>query len=464
MNARDNLNSFALLSPCGFGNLGDAATMEATIQNIRRRIPDATIRGITLWPEDTRARHGIVTFPLSRASFKQAWLETPDESDASTPSAPPPTTEIPRANTSKRGAGLGIGALLRAVARMVLPKGWPWAIRTEMQQTVGAYRLLQSTDMVILSGGGQLDDFHGGPWKQPYALAKWAVLAKLTGTGFVVLSTGFGSLDSLVSRVFARLAWHLSDYRSYRDPGSRKLMREAGFRRDDPVFPDLAFSLNISGLEEPRDEAKAGRVCISPMVYLDPERWPTGDGLAHTNYLSNLADFAERLIDSGVEVVLIASDGPDKHTVKRLRDSIRERLGDRFVEEVHTPTVDSVDDFLRQAARCEFLIASRLHGIVLSHLTGTPAIALSYDRKVREHMQVIDQMRYCLDVDDFDADRLMDAAQALKANLAAERSAIREKREQFRSLLEGQYDAVLGQESRDDRASERHTPICSESP
>ena len=434
MTAHDTLKSFALLSPCGFGNLGDAATMEATVQNIRRRIPDATIRGITQWPADTEARHGIPTFPLSRAGFKRAW------------SGPEPSSETVSSPTPKartRTPELRIGALLRALARLLLPRGWPWAIRTEIQQTAGAYRLLQSTDMVILSGGGQLDDFHGGPWMHPYALAKWAVLAKLTRARFVVLSTGFGSLDSPVSRFFARLAWRLSDYRSYRDPGSKRLMQEAGFRRDDPVLPDLAFSLDVSGMDEPSGDAKVGRVCISPMVYLDPERWPVGDVSAHSQYLSSLTDVAEQLLKSNVELVLIASDGPDKHTAARLRDSLRQRLGDSYLDKIHVPPVDTVDDFLQQAVRCEFLIASRLHGVVLSHLVGTPAIALSYDRKVKEHMQAIDQMRYCIDIEDLDADRVLEAARELKANLTTERLSIRQKGGEFKALLDGQYDRLL---------------------
>ena len=389
MTAHENAKSFALLSPCGFGNLGDAATMEATIQNIRRRVPDARIQGITQWPADTESRHGIPTFPLSRAGFKREWAETVPSSE---------TEASPVLETSTRTMGFRIGAVIRALARLVMPRGWPWAIRTEVQQTAGAYRLLQSTDMVILSGGGQLDDFHGGPWMHPYALAKWAVLAKLTGTRFVVLSTGFGSLDSPLSRFFARLAWRLSDYRSYRDPGSKRLMHQAGFRRDDPVLPDLAFSLDVSSIGElPNDAAKVGRVCISPMVYLDPERWPVGDVSVHSKYLASLADIAEQLLRSNVELVLIASDGPDKHTVERLRDSLRQRLGDSYLDKIHTPPVDTVNDFLQQAVRCEFLIASRLHGVVLSHLVGTPAIALSYDRKVKEHMNAIDQMRYCVE-------------------------------------------------------------------
>jgi polysaccharide pyruvyl transferase WcaK-like protein len=218
----------------------------------------------------------------------------------------------------------------------------------------------------------------------------------------------------------------------------------AGFDRDDPVFPDLAFSLEISEIDLLAETPpKSGRVGISPMVYCDPERWPVGNWEVHSRYLANLADVAERLIASNVEVVLISSDGPDKHTVKELERRIRQRVGGARLDKVHLPNTDTVNDFLRQAAGCEFVIASRLHGVILSHLVGTPVIALSYDRKVREHMNAIGQSGYCLNIDDFDADRLLGLVRTLRVNLANERASIRQKGKEFRSILGRQYDTVL---------------------
>ena len=58
----------AILGHVGKANLGDEAIIASVIQNIRDRIPQAEIFGITLDPEDTHARHGIRSFPLRRAS------------------------------------------------------------------------------------------------------------------------------------------------------------------------------------------------------------------------------------------------------------------------------------------------------------------------------------------------------------------------------------------------------------
>src|SRR6516162_5950310 len=55
-----------LLNHVGGGNLGDEATLEAVAGNIRRRWPNAEIVAFSMNPDDTEARHGIVSYPIRR--------------------------------------------------------------------------------------------------------------------------------------------------------------------------------------------------------------------------------------------------------------------------------------------------------------------------------------------------------------------------------------------------------------
>ena len=58
--------TFALVDCYTGGNLGDGAIQDAVIWNIRQRLPDAAIYGITLHPADTLQRHGIPSYPTRR--------------------------------------------------------------------------------------------------------------------------------------------------------------------------------------------------------------------------------------------------------------------------------------------------------------------------------------------------------------------------------------------------------------
>jgi polysaccharide pyruvyl transferase WcaK-like protein len=49
------------------------------------------------------------------------------------------------------------------------------------------------------------------------------------------------------------------------------------------------------------------------------------------------------------------------------------------------------------------VIAGRLHGVLLSHISGVPVVAVSYHRKVRAHMEDMGQQKFCLDFERFDA-------------------------------------------------------------
>src|SRR5688572_27719818 len=60
----------ALLSPCGWGNLGDAAILESVIHAVRRRLPHAPILGLTLNPPDTAWRHGIPAHSCTGFSYR----------------------------------------------------------------------------------------------------------------------------------------------------------------------------------------------------------------------------------------------------------------------------------------------------------------------------------------------------------------------------------------------------------
>jgi len=54
-----------LLDHMGYDNLGDAATQEALIANIKTRMPDAIIVGFSLNPHDTRKRHNILSYSIT---------------------------------------------------------------------------------------------------------------------------------------------------------------------------------------------------------------------------------------------------------------------------------------------------------------------------------------------------------------------------------------------------------------
>ena len=138
-------------------------------------------------------------------------------------------------------------------------------ISREIRHLIRSYFFVRKLDLLLASGSGQLTDMCG-PWAQPYTLFRWALLAKLTRTRFVVTSVGCtASLKTALSQYFIRTALATACYRSYRDQGSKQLLNAWRFTRDDPCDADLAFSLDLSRYHLP-DMHRAPSHLVAPVL------------------------------------------------------------------------------------------------------------------------------------------------------------------------------------------------------
>lgn len=447
MHARP-LRTIALISPSGHGNLGDEAIIASTIENIRHRMPDARFIGITLNPDDTRRRFGIEAFPIAAVSRPQYGMrdDAPVETRSGAPlegiqGDTPGSTALRAARHPIRSA---LVRFMKRALRPVLSDAQLWILVREVRHLRAAFERLRDVDLVFVAGGGQLDEFWGGPWGHPYTLFKWSALARLRGKRLVVASVGYGTLDTRLGRFFVRRALSGAAYRSYRDDGSRQLMQLAGFSRDDPVVPDLAFGLDRERLGfASRLAVHSGTICLSPMAYLDPLTWPDKDPLLHDAYLERLAEVAAALVADRRKLVLVSSDGPDRRTVAALHARLAMRLSAVELESVSSPASDTVDRFLAIVSGADLLIASRLHGVLLSLVAGTPALALSYDRKVSALMKTMGLSAHCIDIEDFEPAQVVAGTQTIDAMNPILRSAIASRTRDLAEQVQAQFNRIV---------------------
>jgi polysaccharide pyruvyl transferase WcaK-like protein len=408
------------------------------IANLLLRIPGVEIVGITLSPEDTQSRHGIVTFPITE-TYRETYRLVGSRRFAVGHSKTPSKLRFVK-EALKR-----IKWLQKAVrlARTV---------RQEGQHIVCAARLVRTLDRVIVAGGGALDEFWGGPWGHPWTLLKFAVLSRLFGVSYLFVSVGACMLDHRLSRGFVGGALSLAQYRSYRDHNSYTEMKAMHPRLSGTVSPDLAFGYCCPLLPSLRNRpfvAKQLLIAVSPIAFCDPRVWPLKDGVRYARYLQQMAGFLKWIIENGHELLLFATDGPDADTVNDL-------LGILSVESVDTsgiqvlpgPPEQTTEKLLQRLCHADFVIASRLHGIILSHLIAVPVVALSYDRKVDIYMKEIGQPAYCMSIDLFTSTTLTERFTALQAAGELESTHLERAVRLNREKVEAQYDFLFG-----DRAS-----------
>ena len=76
------------------------------------------------------------------------------------------------------------------------------------------------------------------------------------------VSVGAGPIYSRAGRFFVKAALFLADFRSYRDASTLEYLRGIGFRvGDDPIRPDLAFSLPETSAPQ-QHEGENGRLVV----------------------------------------------------------------------------------------------------------------------------------------------------------------------------------------------------------
>lgn len=393
----------------GWGSLGDAANQAAIIENIRKFDPDAQLHAICPNPQDAEERFKIPAYPISRMPGK-AW----------------PGQNI---------------AIIHLFMRIFL------RIPLEFLIWFRAFRYLKGFRALIFSGGGQLDDYNHGPFRQPYDVFRWCLLAKLRGVKIMFVAMGAGPIDATLSKQFYRAALSLASYRSYRDQYSKQYMATIGFKRDDPVCADLAFSLNVEAYStSPALNHARPVIGVGPMSYYDPRGWPKPDEAIYQRYLTRLTTFVTWLIQQGYTVVFFSCDvWSDRRTIDDVKQLLQENRVNYAPDQLIAEPIYTVEDLLTELAKTDMTVATRFHGIVLSLLLNKPVVSISYHNKDDSLMQAVGQGEYTMDIDHFEVEPLIKALKALEANCKNAKRQIAVQTAAYKAAIAAQYEQVFNQ-------------------
>jgi polysaccharide pyruvyl transferase WcaK-like protein len=432
------------LTPYTGGNLGDAAIQDAMIANLRRRMPSAQFLGITLNCDNFLKQHGVEAFPLLAASMPFSYGSKPNGSERSTIGSDYSVWKD-LANPVRRA----LRTLPGLVPFLKRARAWLAAILREVFHSLEGYRVLRKQDLLVVSGGGQLDEEWGGAWVHPFALCKWVLLGRVARVPCAVVSVGACKITSPASRIFLSMALRMCCYRSYRDLKSRAIAASLLPRAtNDSVVPDLAFSLPDSELPSPVGDIRTmarGRpvVALSPISYAKPGNWPTPDRALHDRYVQQLAQVLSCLARRGYFVMVVYSSlGDDESVTPEILGLLDDEMKHGLDGQIHFPTIRTWRDLVAVLRDADYLIASRLHGTILGFMTQTPAVAISFDPKVDWVMEDLHQTDYLLQIRDFTAEEVLNALDRIKARRDAVLEQIASYRKGTLSASARQYDTL----------------------
>ena len=420
----------------GIGNFGNEATLEATLGGVRELFPDARFTCVCSAPERVCADYGIAALP-STYDLVKPWSRH--------------------------------GRLARLAQRLLL--GAPG----ELHRWLKTVKALRRIDALIVPGTGLLTDAHTMFGWGPYDMFRWTVAAKLCRCRILFVSVGAGPLYSRAGRFFVKMALSLADFRSYRDESSQKHLQRAGFQSgEDPVYPDLAFSLPPTKSPE-REASKRPRqvVGVGVMQYAGRYSVESPNDATRVAYLARMAEFAGWLLARGYDVRLLAGDVVDVPVIEEFRALLESRCAAYSEERIIDEPVTSVENLLSQLAATDLVVATRFHNVLLSLLLNKPAIAIAFHHKCASLMKQMQLSEYCLDINNLKTEELIAQFRELEKNAGRLKLMIQEKVEDRRKALEEQYRIIfqtifpgvpvpegLGGERRSTRSGEMEEAVC----
>jgi polysaccharide pyruvyl transferase WcaK-like protein len=435
----------ALLTPYTGGNLGDAAIQDAVIGNLRLRVPSVQFSGISLNCENFAERHGGNGFPLCGTNRKFYGMSSGGVTSKGADAAGTPGSDGARPHPICRAFQRFLGRW-RTFRRV---RSWATTLPREIRHSIQAYRFLRTQDLLIVSGGGQLDEEWGGVWGHPYALFKWAVLSRLARVPYAVVSVGACKVTSTVSRLFFSAALRRATYRSYRDKNSREIATSLLERSiADPIVPDPAFGVPLSDLPRSTDirAISQGRtvVAISPIAYAKPNNWPQQDHALYDRYLRQMARVVSQLLDREYFLIIVCSSlGDDESVIPELLGLLDANSKKRLLQQVYIPTISTWKDLTAALRKVDFLIASRLHSVILGFATHTPTVAISFAPKVDWVMAELGQTDCLLQICDFTAEDVIHALEAVELRRNIINNQLIAYQDRVLSISARQYDVLI---------------------
>jgi len=423
------VRKIGLVDHIGFGNLGDDATQAAVMKHIRNRWPNAEIVLFSMNPADSRFRHGVAAY-LIRAEFGH-------RSEGNGIGASPAQNKLK--DTLRRVPLLY--RLLQTIKTLTIRA--PRRIFDEISFLRASFRLVKPFDLLIISGGGQLLDSWGGPWRFPYTVFKWTLLAKLSRAKCYVLNVGAGPLDSSLGKWFVRGALGLADYVSFRDSDSRDLIQKVGFAGKSQVSADCVYALSPSTALTNGTGHQKPLVGLSPMAYCDPRLYWKKDQAVYERYIRDIASFGRWLRQNHYRLTLFSTEiSFDSHAIEEVQALLGSANGD-LPHMVKREDIAGIDELLSAMRPMDYVVTSRFHGVVFAHLLNKPVLALSPHPKVSSLMNDLGLTKYCVDIRTCDANTMQETFLSLVANRDEIKSRMAEKAACYEKTLLTQFDQLF---------------------
>ena len=297
---------------------------------------------------------------------------------------------------------------------------------------------IQTADLVILGGGGLLQDYWGINPSTYLTREYWGLtaygslplLAKLFNIPAMSFALGLGPFSSEQGLQHTRFILENCDVVTLRDEDSYITLKKSGF---SPKIPVKVFADPAAALKSTPDQVNTIEKLFSTFsaqegghyLGINLRDWDLAG--PQTEWIEKVSEGINQFLDEHeqyqVVTVPFQKSGESQGTkdAKVLAEfSARIKKPERVILCGEQYSAGEVQALIE---RCDLFLSMRLHGLILAANSGTPMVALAYDPKVTNFMNSIGAGNYCCQLKNL---RSFDLNQSLK-NALEHRSQIQEK-------------------------------------
>lgn len=280
-------------------------------------------------------------------------------------------------------------------------------------------RAVESSDLVILGGGGLFHDYWGVDpetllTRRPFGITYYAsfpYLATLLDKPLMLYGVGVGPLQTEVGKTYTAQAFRQAHAATVRDAESKQLLEAIGVDPDHIlVTADPAFSLRAA---EPTEVSKLLRQARipehqRPIVGVVVRQWDVNVDPA--SWQAAVAAGLDRFVETEGGTILFVpfqqTHAPltnDLAVANQIKSRMRYQASAHILEGDHPAAVRA-----SALSLCDLVLGMRLHSLIFAVKGAVPAVGLVYDPKVAHLMARVGCGEFMLDIASLNAEALAD--------------------------------------------------------
>lgn len=269
----------------------------------------------------------------------------------------------------------------------------------------GNIKSLYKADLFISGGGGLTNDW------ETFSFLVYSfrvLLASIICKKSMIYAQGIGPLHSKINRNITKFILNQVDLITVRDEESKDLLKNIGVKKQIYVTSDPVFTL------KPADEKKIKKILESnniksgeKLIIITIRSLLEKEGAF--KFKETIAAFVDYLIDRNFKVIFMPFQ-PD-HDKEILDETINLVKNKDRIKTIEGYSPRETIGIIKKA---DMVIGMRLHSLIFATITGTPLIGLIYDTKVKNFLNIVNQLNNAIYIQDIELSKLVDIFERLE--------------------------------------------------